>query len=160
MELYKKYSARRCAGMTVLELLVTLVIAGMVISLAMTGNATAEKRYDEAKQSYDAQVMAERIIKELDKQVRFAENPVVEDERIRCYSRDGEIRDEICVDTWIYEEERAVDSELYLCRVSEDQPVFAMGDSGRFIEVSFGICDKDGKILVRVEGKKIRLLNP
>lgn len=138
----KRYDRSR-AGTTILEFLAALVCAGMVISLATTGAGMAEKQYEEAKMIFDAKMLADRMADELAEEMRFSPDPLLEE---------AAILDRVV--------ERNRYDGLSLCRLEEDRPVFIMGDSRRFVELSFGICDDTGKILTKVEGRKIRLLNP
>lgn len=145
--------------MTLMELLLVIVIAGMVISLALMGMGMAERQYGKARLSYDAQVMAEEIAAELVEQLRYAGNPMVEEERVICSDLVTGNRCEIRAQQWKQEPGERTDG-LAVCRLGEDRPVFSWDDSGRCIVISFGICGRDGEILAWIEERVVRILNP
>lgn len=150
-------SNRGCSGMTILELLLTVVIAGMVISMAISGVGMTRKQYEKAKLSYDAQVMAEEVAGIMTDSLRYAENLILEEDSFFFFDSNKEDYIEFDVEKWNSEENEQGD-RLRICRLAVDRPVFSR-DEGGCVVISFGICNKDGEILARIHNRKVRILN-
>ncbi len=150
------------SGMTIMELLLTIMILGMVISLAAAGIGMVRRQYDKARLTYDARVLADEIAEEMVKQLRFAQKPAVEEEKVVYYDSLKNKECQVSMELWgMGEDSHITDSNgLTVCRLKEDRPVFAWDDRGRCIVISFGICDRDGRILAEIDDVKVRILNP
>ena len=167
-------------GTTLAELLLTILIVGMVISLITAGVRAVRRNFERVADSYDAQDLADALLEYMEEELWCAREWTVCDEpdaysveymdssldkqklleieyfhegsggRLRVYNRTDDIRETPYAESFY--------DELFICPL-EETDIFSVDESGRGIRVSFGICRADGEILYSVQDILIPMLN-
>jgi len=141
-------------GMTILELLLAMLILGMVISLTAAGSRMVRSHYEDMKCTYDARIIADEILNEMEDWIRFSENPVVEEDEISYYDSVKGKKQVLSTGAW-----DILPYGLVFDRIDDERPVFTWDEGGRCILISFCICDSSGVVRAKVDNVAVRILN-
>ncbi|MBT9779184.1 hypothetical protein GPL15_22145 [Clostridium sp. MCC353] len=165
-----------CAGVTLGELMVSVLIMSLLTLAVSAGVGTAAKVYRAEKEYSESRVLANSILLSMTEELRYASKPEILEggSEIRydsaLYGSGVVMKIRILEGDWgklalEYDDGKEAypyEDKTYMgywIRKKEDKPLFRLGDDGSYIELSYDICDSNGKVKASLENVRIRLLN-
>lgn len=124
-------------GVTLIELLLTILILSMTALLAASGMKAVKRNLRTMELQYDAGRMKKQILETIMEDLRYAEEEDMEE--------------------LIYQ--TAEFHGLEICPLDEKLPILQWEPEISCVRISFGICDGEGRILESVKNLRIRVWN-
>lgn len=177
-------------GFTLAEMLFCIVILSILALLAAAGFKAIKHSLSSIEEQYRANILAENLLATITEEFRYSRNLTIETPEAPeneipkvqiSYTSDlyGEntilkiepsdsgssygyltIINSSKGTKQEYHPYKSLYTELWLCPLNDETPMFQWDSAGEGILVSFGICNEDGEIKASIENNHIRLLNP
>lgn len=155
------------SGVTLIELLLTILILSMIVLLAVSGIKAVKRNLRTMALQYDAGRMKKQILEAVMEELRYAEGEDIE-ELMKLFT---ERYPEQCTESYtgLQEEGNGLEEEgsyqtaefsgLRVCPLDEEFPLLQWEPEISCVRISFGICDEEGHILETVKDLRIRVWN-
>lgn len=177
-------------GFTLPETLFCIVILSILALLAAAGFKATKRSLSSMEEQYRAGILAENLLAVITEEFRYSRNLTIEtleasENEITKFQ--VSYTSDTCKEHTIlkiepsdpdssygyltiinrpkgtkqeYHPYSSLYTELWLCPLNDKTPMFQWDSDKEGILVSFGICNKDGKLKASIENNHIRLLNP
>ena len=163
-------------GVTLGEMMVSVLIMSLLTLAVSAGVGTAAKVYRAEKEYAESRVLANSLLLSMTEELRYASEPEILEggSEVRydsaLYGSGTVMKIRPQEEDWgklafEYDHEKVAypyaDKTYmgYWIRKKEDKPLFRLGDDGSYIELSYDICDSRGNRKASLENVRIRLLN-
>lgn len=163
-------------GITLGEMMVSVLIMSLLTLAVSAGVGTAAKVYRSEKEYSESRVLSNSVFLSMTEELRYAsELEILEDGSSVQYDSAvygaGTVMEIQMQDGgWgklalVYDEDQTaypLEDKAYMeyqIMEQEDRPLFLLGEDGTYMELSYDICDANGNVKASLEGVRIRLLN-
>lgn len=175
------------AGVTIGEMLLSVLIMSFLTLAVSAGVGTAAKVYRSAKTYSESRLLANSLLNAVTEEVRYASGAQVEtteegtslvydssmygaDTQMRLEKLEGKTYGKLAFVYQYRESGGALRKKTvypfeettyggYWIQEREDKPLFSQENGGSYVEVAYDICNSEGSVKASLEGVKIRLLN-
>lgn len=169
-------------GFTLAEMLFCIVILSILALLAAAGFKATKRSLSSMEEQYRAGILAENLLATITEEFRYSQNLTIETPeaqasytsdlygentilKIEPFEPDSSFGYLTIISSskgtkQEYHPYKSLYTELWLCPLNDETPMFQWDSEGEGILVSFGICNEDGEIKASIENNHIRLLNP